>query len=216
MCLKNRMIVLSVIIWFLSLPVMLHAGTQLPGKIQSIIDAPRYAHSQWGILVADLKTGKAMYELNADKLFAPASTTKLFTMATGLDTFGADYQFETPIYRTAPINSAGELKGDLILVASGDLTLGGRTDVNGHIVFTEMDHTDAGMDGPLSAVLTKQDPLSGINNLASQVAASGIKRVCGDVIIDDRLFETSTAGHGFIRTPITVNDNLIDFCDNTV
>jgi len=211
MCLKNRMIVLSVIIWFLSIPVMLHAGTQLPREIQSIIDAPRYVPSQWGILVADLKTGKAIYELNADKLFAPASTTKLFTMATGLDTFGADYQFETLIYRNAPVNSAGELKGDLILVASGDLTLGGRTDVNGHIAFTGMDHTDAGMDGALSAVLTKQNPLAGINNLASQVAASGIKRVCGDVIIDDRLFETSTAGHGFVRTPITVNDNLIDF-----
>ncbi len=211
MCLKNRVIVLSVIIWFLSIPIMLHAGTQLPRKIQSIIDAPRYVHSQWGILVADLETGKTIYALNADKLFAPASTTKLFTMAAGLDTFGADYQFETPIYRNAPVNSAGELKGDLILVASGDLTLGGRTDVNGHIAFTEMDHTDAGMDGPLSAVLTEQDPLAGINNLASQVAASGIKRVCGDVIIDDRLFGASTAGPGFIRTPITVNDNLIDF-----
>ena len=84
MCLKNRMIVLSVIIWLLSIPVMLHAGTQLPREIQSIIDAPRYGHSQWGILVADFKTGKTIYELNSDKLFAPASTTKLFTMAAGL------------------------------------------------------------------------------------------------------------------------------------
>ncbi len=203
---------ISIIIGMLiALPVMLHAETKLSQDIKSLINGANYKQSHWGILVSDLKSGKTIYELNADKLFGPASTTKLFSMAAGLDALGAGYRFETPVYRTAPVNNKGILEGNLILVASGDLTMGGRTDAEGHIAYTGMDHTDAGMDGPLSAVLTRQDPLAGINNLARQVAASGIKRVNGDVIIDDRLFEISSDGKEFVRTPITVNDNLIDF-----
>lgn len=207
-----KKISVSIIIGILiAFPVILHAGTKLSQDIKSLITTARYKHSHWGILVSDLKSGETIYELNSDKLFGPASTTKLFSVAAGLDALGAGYRFETPVYRTGSIDSKGVMKGDLILVASGDLTMGGRTDAEGHIAYTSMDHTDAGMDGSLAAVLTRQDPLAGINNLARQVAASGIKKVHGDVIIDDRLFEISSDGKDFIRTPITVNDNLIDF-----
>jgi len=208
---SRRVHVLVILACLLIIPGSLDAANTLPAEAIRLLDAPRYKHSHWGVLVADLQTGQAIYERNADKLFAPASTTKLFSMAAGLDALGAAYQFKTPIYRTGPIHSSGELDGDLILVASGDLTLGGRTDAIGHIAYTQMDHTEAGMDGPLAAVLTEQDPLAGINSLAQQVAASGIRRVRGEVIVDDRLFETSRAAYGYLRTPITVNENLIDF-----
>ena len=206
----GRVHVLVGLLCLLITPGSLDAASKLPAEAMQLMDAPRYKHSHWGILVTDLQTGQAIYELNADKLFAPASTTKLFSMAAGLDALGAGYQFKIPISRTGPVRE-GELDGDLVLVASGDLTMGGRTDATGHIAYTQMDHTDAGMDGPLAAILTEQDPLAGINSLAKQVAASGITRVRGEVIVDDRLFETSRAGYGFLRTPITVNDNLIDF-----
>jgi len=211
MCFTKKISVSIIIGMLITLPVMLHAETKLSQDIKSLITTASYKHSHWGILVSDLKSGETIYELDADKLFSPASTTKLFSMATGLDALGAGHIFETPVYRTGPVNNKGILEGDLILVASGDLTMGGRTDAEGHIAYTGMDHTDAGMDGPLSVVLTRQNPLAGINNLARQVAASGIKRVHGDVIIDDRLFEISMDGKEFVRTPITVNDNLIDF-----
>ena len=199
------------LICLLMIPLPSKADDTMGTRIKSIMDQPRYAQSHWGILVADLDSGGVLYEFSADKLFTPASTTKLFTMAAGLNALGADYRFKTPIYRRGAVNKRGELKGDLILVASGDLTLGGRTDAKGRIAFTNMDHTDAGDDGPLAAELTSQDPLAGVNNLARQVAASGIKRVRGDVIIDDRLFEKSKSPEGFVRTPISVNDNVIDF-----
>jgi len=195
----------------LVIPGLAAASEPLPSGIRSVIDAPRYKQSHWGILVSDLQSGETVYELNADRLFGPASTTKLFSTAAALDALGADYRFTTPIYRRGSVGAKGELRGDLILVASGDLTLGGRTDKDGHIAFTDMDHTDAGMDGPLGAVLTGQDPLAGLDSLARQVAAAGIRRVRGDVLIDDRLFEASRADAGFVRTPIIVNDNLVDF-----
>ena len=208
---KISIILCGVLFFALMIPVSSRSADTLSARVGALINAPRYQHSHWGILVADLKSGKTIYEHNADKLFSPASTTKLFTIATALDTFGADYRFETPVYRRGPVDATGKLKGDLILVASGDLTFGGRTDADGRIPFTEVDHLAAGRDGAMSAVLTEQDPLAGINSLARQVAASGIKRVAGEVIIDDRLFETSQTWYGLVRTPIPVNEDVFDF-----
>jgi len=187
------------------------AENGLPQGILKIINDPLYKNSYWGILVKDLESGEVVYQLNADKLFVPASTTKLFTLSAGLDTFGPGYRFETPIYRTEKVDSQGTLDGDLVLVASGDVTMGGRTTPDGRIAYTNMDHTDAGMDGIFEAILAETDPLAGLNELARQVAASGIKYVKGEVIIDDRLFETITSPAGITRTPIIINDNLIDF-----
>jgi len=187
------------------------AEKELPQGISKIITDPLYKSSSWGILVKDLESGEVIYQLNMDKLFVPASTTKLFTLTAGLDTFGPDYRFQTPIYRTGKVDSEGTLYGDLILVASGDVTMGGRTTVDEKIAYTNMDHTDAGMDGIFEAILTEPDPLAGLNELARQVAASGIRYVKGDVIIDNRLFETIPPSAGIARTPMIINDNLIDF-----
>jgi serine-type D-Ala-D-Ala carboxypeptidase/endopeptidase (penicillin-binding protein 4) len=187
------------------------AAETLPPGFATVLEAPRYLPSHWGILVTDLESGKDIYEHNAYKLFGPASTTKLFTMAAGLDALGAGVCFETPVFRTGPVDGTGTLKGDLIVVARGDLTLGGRRDAEGHVAFTSMDHSSAGMDGAMAAVLTEQDPVAGLHDVARQIAASGIRHVQGDVIIDDRLFEPSRTSAGLLRTPILVNENLIDF-----
>src|SRR5206468_309992 len=68
-------------------------------------------------------------------------------------------------------------------------------------------------NGNETAELTDTDPLAGLKELAKQVAASGIKRVKGEVTIDDRLFEKAEgSGSGPSRlTPIVINDNLLDF-----
>jgi D-alanyl-D-alanine carboxypeptidase/D-alanyl-D-alanine-endopeptidase (penicillin-binding protein 4) len=188
----------------------LAAGERLESEIGAIIQAPDFKPAHWGILVVDLASGQTVYELNADRLFAPASVTKLFSTAAALDALGADHRFETPVLRRGEVDSAGELEGDLILIASGDLTFGGRTTADGKIAFTNNDHTYA--NGGEKGELTEPDPLGGINALARQVAEAGIKRVRGDVLIDDRLFEKEAGtGSGPRRlTPIIINDNLID------
>ncbi|MBM3970101.1 MAG: D-alanyl-D-alanine carboxypeptidase/D-alanyl-D-alanine-endopeptidase [Planctomycetes bacterium] len=187
------------------------AEDRVPPKVREVMDSAKYKQAHWGLLAVELKTGEVRYELNSEKLFAPASTTKCFSVACALDAFGADHRFETPIVRRGEVNDKGELTGDLILIASGDLTLGGRTTESGEIAFTNGDHTYA--SGGTESELTPQDPLVGLNELARQVAQAGIKRVRGDVLIDDRLFdkaEGSGSGPGRI-TPIYVNDNLFDF-----
>lgn len=183
----------------------------LSDRVRQIIEAPEFKHAHWGLLVVDLLSGDVIHELEADKLFAPASTTKLFSTAAALNELGADYCFETPVVRRGEINDeTGELDGDLILIASGDFSLGGRTDDEGAVAFTNSDHTYA--NGSNKTELTPQNPLAGLDELARQAAAAGIRRVRGDVIIDARLFdEAQSSGSGPSRvTPIVVNDNLVD------
>ncbi len=92
------------------------AGAQsqaaLTAKIQSIMGRPEFAHSNFGVEFLDLQTGEVLYSVNADKMFVPASTTKLLTEGTVLAKLG-DYRFHTYIYRTGPIDKHGTLKGDL-------------------------------------------------------------------------------------------------------
>src|SRR5262245_14867707 len=114
------------------------ADESLASKIEAVINAPAYQHSRWGILVLDLATRKVVYERNPDQLFAPASVTKLYSCAAALVSLGPDHRFETPVYRRGQVEE-GKLAGDLILVAQGDLTLGGRTRADGTLAFTDDD-----------------------------------------------------------------------------
>src|SRR5262249_18611119 len=152
--------------------------------------------------------GETIYELNPDRLFTPASVTKLYSTAATLNTLNADFRFETPVCRRGDVDSANVLNGDLILVASGDLTLDSRTKTDGTIAFTSNDHTYA--NGGEKGELTEPDPLAGINALARQVAEAGTKRVRGEVLIDDRLFDrdfgTGSGARGL--TPIMIERQL--------
>jgi len=191
-------------------PRYARAADEVTDKIKAVITGPDYKHARWGILVVDAETGKVVYEHNADKRFVPASVTKLYSCAAALAALGPDYQFETPVHRRGELQD-GRLKGDLILVAKGDPTLGGRTDHSGRLAFRDHDHIYAGWSNT-KAELTDTDPLAGLKALARQVKEAGIKQVDGDVLIDDRLFDHARgSGSGpSLLTPIMVNDNLVD------
>ena len=180
----------------------------LPAEARKITDEAKYRNARWGLHVADLKTGEVLFDWNADQRFLGASTTKLFAGAAALDAYGADYRFTTPIYRTGSVDSAGTLTGNLVMVASADPTMGGRTTAKGTIDFTSIDHINA-VALPL-ATLTPEDPLAGLDDLAKQVAKSGIRKVAGDVLVDARLFAPMDKD-GYIESPVWINDNLIDF-----
>jgi D-alanyl-D-alanine carboxypeptidase/D-alanyl-D-alanine-endopeptidase (penicillin-binding protein 4) len=189
---------------------------ELPTGVLEIIDSADFANSTWGIRVVDLASGEELFEsLNPDIMLDPASTTKLFTVATGFDVLGPDYEFRTPVYRKGEIATGGVLNGNLVLVAGGDLAMGGRGALEGTIEYTNADHTDANALGV--GELTQGDPTAGLDELARQVAESGVKEVRGDVIIDDRLYGPGMSfnpNEEYIITPIMVNDNLIDLIIN--
>src|SRR5262245_44765213 len=111
----------------------------LASQVQNVLNRPEYRGARWGILVVDATTGNTVYAHNADQLFAPASVTKLYSCAAALIALGADHRFETPVYRRGKF-AGGRLTGDLILVGTGDLTLGGRDTKDGKMAFADDDH----------------------------------------------------------------------------
>jgi D-alanyl-D-alanine carboxypeptidase/D-alanyl-D-alanine-endopeptidase (penicillin-binding protein 4) len=191
----------------MSVPLTKPVPPSFENEIASITGAPRYTHASWGIIVTDPATGTTLYEKNAGQMYVPGSTVKLFSSAAVLETLGPDYRFRTPVYAMGPVDGSGKLNGNLVLVASGDPTMGGRSLPDGTIVYTNIDHGDANVLG--GAILAPTEPLAGLDDLASRVKASGITAV-SDVVIDDRLFETTDLGKTFVISPIIVNDNLVD------
>ncbi len=181
----------------------------LPAPIKAIMNKPQYKGATWSLLVKDLRTGKTFYPLNPDKLSFTGSTRKLFSVGETLNGFGADYRQVTPVYSTGSVDGQGNLTGNLILFGQGDLTFGGRRIDANTIQITDFDHGDA--DNLDTAILTPQDPLYGIDQLAAQVKASGITKVTGEVAVDDRFFKPyRVPNQDLLISPVMVNENMVD------
>jgi len=180
----------------------------LAAKIQQVLDRPEFRHASFGIEFYDLDARMPIYRLNADKLFTPASTTKLLTEGTALQLLGADYRFHTRIYRTGPVRN-GQLDGDLVLVASGDPNLSGRMQPDGTLAFENEDHSYAGSPDTKAV---PGDPLAVMHEIAQQVANNKIRKISGRVLVDSSLFREGARelGTGVVVSPIVVNDNIVD------
>src|SRR6187455_3340286 len=61
------------------------AEDRLPKQIEEHLAQPHFKTAQWGFLFVDLKTAEVVMERNSEKLFVPASTTKLYSTAAALD-----------------------------------------------------------------------------------------------------------------------------------
>jgi D-alanyl-D-alanine carboxypeptidase len=183
-------------------------SAKVPADIKAVFDKPAYKNATWGLRIVDLGTGKELIDLQPRCNFYIGSVRKIFSVGELLDQVGPDHRYNTPVYRHGELNGAGVLHGDLVLVASGDLTMGGRTNPDGSIAVTDFDHNEADSLG--NATLTKTNPLAGYIELAQKVARSGVKEVTGDVVIDDRLFQPFNFRGQFDVRPIFVNGDLVD------
>lgn len=85
---------------------------ELQAKFSNHVTAPRFGAAAWGVKVISLETGKTLFEHDAQKLLSPASNTKLFTVALGLDRLGADYRIRTSLYAAQRPDASGGLAGD--------------------------------------------------------------------------------------------------------
>jgi D-alanyl-D-alanine carboxypeptidase/D-alanyl-D-alanine-endopeptidase (penicillin-binding protein 4) len=187
-------------------------STAVPADIQGVMNEPLYDGSQWGMRVVDPSNGKVLIDLNSNHHFVVASMRKLFSVGELLEQVGSDHRYNTPVYYSGSIDSSGVLRGNLILVAAGDLTMGGRTNPDGSIAVSDDDHNAANLKG--NAVLTKPDPLAGYAAIAHQIADAGITEVAGEVVIDDRLFQPYNFRGEFYIRPILVNDDAVDLTIN--
>ena len=165
------------------------APAEVPASVTAAFDAvtgqARYANSTWGWDVVDMATGESLYRRNANEQFVPGSIIKDYAAAAVLQALGPDYRFRTPVHALGRVRR-GVLRGDLALVGTGDFSFGLRNRPDDTLAFTDFDHNEAGTL-PFAQQLEGVDPLAGVRQLARAVRRSGIRRVSGDVIVDNRL-----------------------------
>jgi serine-type D-Ala-D-Ala carboxypeptidase/endopeptidase (penicillin-binding protein 4) len=174
----------------------------LKKQIETILAQPDLSRGFWGIEIASASNGKVLFSLNADKLFTPASNTKLFTTAAALALIGGDYKFRTTVETSGSLDKYGRLTGDVVLVGRGDPTLSGR-----ELPYNTHTQRDA-------------DPVRVLEQLADELAQKGVKYVDGDVVADDSYFAFERYGEGWSQddlvwadgapvSALTINDNVI-------
>src|SRR5581483_11469894 len=177
-------------------------SASLKKQIETIMAQPDLARGFIGIQITSLKTGKVLYSLNANKLFTPASNTKLFTTAAALALIGPDYKFRTTVETNGSLDKYGRLTGDLVLVGRGDPNLSGR-----ELPYNMRTQRDA-------------DPVRVLERLADELVQKGVKYVDGDVVADDSYFAFERYGEGWSQddlvwpdgapvSALTVNDNVV-------
>jgi D-alanyl-D-alanine carboxypeptidase/D-alanyl-D-alanine-endopeptidase (penicillin-binding protein 4) len=148
-----------------------HAAEPVPPSltkaIKDITGKPVYAHSTWSIQIADRATGAVLLDQGGNQMRTTGSVLKLYSSSTALHDYGQDHKFTTPVYRTGQVRN-GALQGDLVLVASGDLSMGLREQPNGNMAYASapsVDHTYANTGLP--AIEVGANPLAGVEDLAS-------------------------------------------------
>jgi D-alanyl-D-alanine carboxypeptidase/D-alanyl-D-alanine-endopeptidase (penicillin-binding protein 4) len=179
--------------------------TELARQISALLADPAVARAHWGIDVT-ARDGAPIYSLNEGQLFQPASNAKLFTTATAMALLGAGTTFETKVIAEGVLNGVDKLTGDLVLVGAGDANLSGRSI-------------------PYIAPALRPNPappappaLRYLEEMADQVAKTGLKVVNGDVVGDDTLFpwepyaedwsiDDTVWGYGAPVSALSINDN---------
>lgn len=171
-------------------------------RIDAVLSSPDLGRGFWGIEVVSLEDGKVLYAQNADRLFTPASNTKLFTTAAALALIGPGYVFRTTVETSGTLDKYGRLSGDLVLVGRGDPNLSGR-------------------ELPYELRTQRNDhPIQVLEQLADALVQKGVKYVDGDVIADDSYFAFERYGEGWSQddlvladgapvSALTINDNVI-------
>ncbi|MGE0445914.1 MAG: D-alanyl-D-alanine carboxypeptidase/D-alanyl-D-alanine-endopeptidase [Vicinamibacterales bacterium] len=95
----------------------------LAARIQAAMSGPGVTRATWGIAIHSLARDERTFEHNARALLVPASTAKVIALAAAAEAVGWDHVYETTVLATGPTID-GVVRGDLIIVGSGDPSLG--------------------------------------------------------------------------------------------
>ncbi|MBO9673970.1 MAG: D-alanyl-D-alanine carboxypeptidase/D-alanyl-D-alanine-endopeptidase [Sphingobacteriaceae bacterium] len=138
----------------------------------NLLNDEQAKHAIVSLCVLDANTGKTLYAKNEQIGLATASTLKTITAATAFSILGKDFQFQTTLAYTGTVTPDGTLKGNLIIIGSGDPTLGSWRYQNKE-----------------NTVLTQW---------VAAIKSAGIKKIEGSIIGDDRIFGTQTTPEGWV------------------
>jgi D-alanyl-D-alanine carboxypeptidase/D-alanyl-D-alanine-endopeptidase (penicillin-binding protein 4) len=150
-----------------------HIG-QLRRDLEAMLNDPALARATWGVLVQSLRNGETLFAWNPQKLLLPASNMKLVTLAAAAAELGWDYTYRTRLLSRGAING-GVLAGDLIVVGSGDPSIG-NVDGSAERLFGEW---------------------------AERLKQLGVRTVDGRIVGDDNAFDDEILGFGWSWDDLT-------------
>lgn len=139
----------------------------LAADLDALLGVPPASHALWGVIVR-APGGPALYQRSPSLLLHPASNMKLLTLAVAAERLGWDFRFETAVRATSPVEPDGTLRGDLVVVGSGD-----------------------------PAIARRHAGAATLAGWADQLWAQGVRRVTGRVIGDARAFGGEPFGSGW-------------------
>ena len=175
----------------------------LQQRMDALLDRPPFQSALWGVAVVD-ERGQMVYGRNADRMFVPASNTKLVVTTVAAALLPPDFTVKTSLYGTGPVVD-GVLQGDLVLYGRGDPAFGVRC--------YAIDTT--------SANACDRDPATHLRELVEGLKIRGIRSVTGAVVGDGSYFEPQILHPGWdlfdtnwwYAAPVTglaLNDNSVD------
>lgn len=88
------------------------------------------------VAIMDLASGEIIDSHNPDLSLIPASITKTLTIASLIEKTGIDYQYVTRVYAGGSVKD-GCVEGNLVVVGSGDPTLGAAVEPRGTDIISE-------------------------------------------------------------------------------
>lgn len=134
-------------------PSHLVKSARLTKNIDRLIKSYGVSKSSLGILITD-KSFKNIYQLNENKLFIPASLTKVASLSAFYHYYPHHFTFKSMLASLAEIKN-NQLNGDIVFKGGGDPSF------------------------------TSQD----LWNLVNVFTRTGIKKINGDIIIDNSLYK---------------------------
>ncbi|MDL2243449.1 D-alanyl-D-alanine carboxypeptidase/D-alanyl-D-alanine-endopeptidase [Bacteroidales bacterium OttesenSCG-928-J19] len=129
--------------------------------LSQFVNKENQKHAGIGFKMVELETGQVIASFNEHQSLTPASTLKILTTATALELLKNEYRYRTELLYTGYIEN-GTLIGDILIVGSGDPTLGSE--------------------------YIATDPHLFLNTFCKEIQALGIKEIAGEIIALDDLF----------------------------
>lgn len=175
-CTASQMKFLRLLVVLLSLSITnIFAQSRIQNiekAFNNLLNDEQAKHALVSLCVLDANTGKTLFAHNEQIGLATASTLKTITAATAFSFLGKDFQYQTTLAYSGNIAPDGTLKGNLIIIGSGDPTLGSWRYQNKE-----------------NTVLTQW---------VAAIKSAGIKKIEGAIIGDDRIFGTQTTPEGWV------------------
>lgn len=178
------------------------AGQSLRSRLTTRLDSLPLDRHVWGVAILD-RSGRLLFGRNADRLFMPASNTKLLVTATAIRMLPPGWTTSTSLFAGGPI-ADGTLRGNLVLYGGGDPSWSSRC----YAVV------------PAPPEMCRADALEPLRTMVGAVRRAGIRRVAGAVIGDGSFFESAVVhptwetddlvwGYAAPVSGLSFNENLV-------